>query len=127
MTVDGSFVPVSAESVASVALDGETVLLHVGSGALRHLDAIGAVVWACFDGASTIDEIAADLGAEFGVNRDRVRHDVIRLVQTLQSDGLLRRVAPGATDASPFDHGGTLPTAEIPAGGPRLLIEPPSS
>ena len=87
---DGSFVPAPLDGVASVAVDGEAVLLHVGSGALRHLDAVGAIVWACLDGASTVEEIVVDLAAEFGADRDTVRHDVNALVEVLWRDGLLR-------------------------------------
>ena len=79
--------------VASAKVGEEVVLLDARSGALRTLDPLGGLVWACFDGASTIDEIVTDLSEEFKSDRDAVRRDVIDLTRTLARDGLLDVVA----------------------------------
>ena len=132
--IDGSFVPVSRESVASVEIDGEVVLLDGNTGTLRNLDPVGGVVWGCLDAPGTIDDIVSDLCAEFGADPDAVRRDVIELMRTLGREGLLEGVSAwDAGDAGNrhhehdgHDHAASAVT-EPPAGEPRFLEEPPSS
>jgi len=131
--IDGSFVPAGRETVASVVIDGEVVLLDGSSGILRNLDPLGGIVWSCFDASGTIDEIVADLCAEFGADRDAVRNDVLELARALGREGLLQGVAAAAPDANGHDHDGHdhadddhAATAAHPAE-PRFLVEPPSS
>ena len=135
-TIDGSFVPVSCPSVASVVVDGEVVLLDGSSGTLRNLDPVGGVVWGCLDAPGTIDEIVADLCEEFGADRETVRADVLELMRALGRDGLLQGVSTGAGDNGHdhdgHDHGAlsgqaTEPATESVAEEPRFLEEPPSS
>ena len=140
-SIDGSFVPAGRETVASVEVDGEVVLLDGSSGRLRKLDPVGGVVWGCLDATGTVDEIVSDLCAEFGADRDTVRRDVIELMRTLGREGLLRGVSP------PDDHQGhghshehshddgqgqspappSSPGTEPAGDEPRFLQEPPSS
>lgn len=152
--IDGSFVPVGRDTVASVEIDGEVVLLDGSTGVLRNLDPVAGIVWGCFDATGTIDEIVADLCAEFGADPSTVRSDVIELARTLAREGLLGGVAsenpkPGPRRDGPAGSGhkghGHGPAAEgradclapdpaaesTPVGGPasepRFLEEPPSS
>jgi len=115
--------------VASVEIDGEVVLLDGSSGVLRNLDPLGGIVWSCFDSSGTIDEIVADLCAEFDADRDAVRNDVLELARALGRDGLLRGVAapdPADGDQDHAGHAGHDHAAAGPAE-PRFLVEPPSS
>ena len=127
--IDGSFVPVGRESVGSVEIDGEVVLLDGATGTLRNLDPVGGVVWGCLDAPGPIDEIVADLCEEFGADRHTVRNDVLELMRALGREGLLQGVA---TD-QPIDghegheHAAALPATESDAEKPRFLEEPVSS
>ena len=129
--IDGSFVPVGRESVASVEVDGEVVLLDGATGRLRNLDPIGGVVWGCLDAPGTIDEIVADLCEEFGADRATVRDDVLETMRALGREGLLRGVEPERPDAPDHDghdQGATAGAAtESDAAEPQFLHEPPSS
>lgn len=127
--IDGSFVPIGAESVASVMIDGEVVLLDGVTGTLRNLDPVGGVVWGCLDAPGTIDEIVADLCDEFGADRATVRGDVLELMRALGREGLLQGVATDdAVDGHEgHDHASTSPGTESGAEKPRFLEEPASS
>ncbi|HEX2029709.1 MAG TPA: PqqD family protein, partial [Nitriliruptorales bacterium] len=92
--LDPTFVPVRAARVARADLDGETVLWHPETGITAVLDPIGSVLWECFDGSGSIDEIAADLSAVYGVDVATIRTDVLNLVRELGGLGLLEGVAP---------------------------------
>jgi len=118
--------------VASVEIDGEVVLFDSSSGVLRNLDPLGGIVWSCFDASGTIDEIVADLCAEFGADPDAVHNDVLELARALGRDGLLRGVAPPAPagtadDHAGHDHGHDDHAATADPAEPRFLVEPPSS
>ena len=127
--IDGSFVPVGRESVGSVEVDGEVVLLDGATGRLRNLDPVGGVVWSCLDAPGTIDEIVSDLCEEFGADRATVRDDVLELMRTLGREGLLQGVATDSPvdDHDGHDHRPASPATESSAEEPRFLEEPVSS
>src|SRR5262245_16659449 len=87
--IDRSFVPKQAEAAYTVELDGEAVVLDEARNRLHHLNPTATLVWACFDGTGTIDEIAADLASEFGSGHDDVDVDVLQLAHDLGAEGLL--------------------------------------
>jgi peroxiredoxin len=91
--IDGSFAPRARDNIASVELDGEVVLLLEGARRTHSLNQTGTVVWKCFDGHSTLDEISADLSEIFGADADTVRGDVINVTRDIGKAGLLDGVA----------------------------------
>ena len=90
--IDAGFAPRQRPDVASVELDGEMVLAATednGYLVTHWLNATGAIVWQCFDGSTSLDELISDLGAAFGADRDVVAGDVLRLTRALGVAGLL--------------------------------------
>jgi peroxiredoxin len=90
--IDGGFAPRPRDDVASVELDGEVVLAATEEGGFlvtHWLNATGAIVWQCFDGSVSLDELIDDLCAAFDADRDVVADDVLRLTQLLGAAGLL--------------------------------------
>jgi len=92
--IDRSFVPVRAPAAYTVELDGEAVVLDEDRNRLHHLNHSATLVWACFDGSGTIDEIAHDLADAFGSSPEPVKVDVLALAQELGGEGLLEGVDP---------------------------------
>lgn len=116
--IDGSFVPRRSE-VASVEVDGETVLAGGPGQTFYRLDPLASLVWACLDGSGSAEEIARDLAAELGAPPSVVAGDVLALTRTLGRLCFLEGVlcadaAVAATPATPV------------AGVGRHLVEPPS-
>jgi hypothetical protein len=91
--IDRSFVPRQAETAYTVELDGEAVVLDEARNRLHHLNPTATLVWACFDGDGTIDEIATDLADAFTFEPDAVALDVMQLARELGAEGLLDGVA----------------------------------
>lgn len=87
--VPGSVVPVPRPSVIALDVDGTTVLVGGSENARCKLGPVAAVIWECFDGCGTIDQIAADLCVEFRADADQVRDDVLDIAFELQMLGLL--------------------------------------
>lgn len=103
--IDRRFIPRRGDSVHTVEIDGEAVLLDQSSNRLLHLNATACVVWACIDGHSSLEEIAADLAVGLGASRDTVVAETIELVRMLGGEGMLagiapRRITPGASRPS---------------------------
>jgi len=91
--IDRSFVPRPRADVAFVELDGEAVLAATagddGQLLIHWLNPIGTIVWQCFDGAASLDELIADLVEAFGADPDVVADDVVELSRALGRTGLL--------------------------------------
>src|SRR4051812_36964283 len=92
--VDGSFVPVARPDAVAVEFDGETVLVDAVHMQAHRLDRVGTIVWDCFDGVSSIDELSADLADAFGAPVEAVTEDVLELVRNLGQAGLLAGIEP---------------------------------
>jgi peroxiredoxin len=91
--IDGSFVPYAQPDVAMIHVGSEVVLGRVGDDGpylqTCALNESGSIVWQCFDGSGTIDEIAADIADVFGVDIDAVRDDIESLAREVGSAGFL--------------------------------------
>lgn len=111
--------------MAAVGVDTQVVLLDDATGVLHRLEPLGAIVWSCFDGSGTLDEIIDDLSVEFGAERAQVSTDVLSLVGELGELGLIDGlVAPWEepSTAEPVETQVNITPAE-----PYFLVEPPSS
>jgi hypothetical protein len=121
--VNERFVAVRGESVHTVEVDGEAVLLDEARNRLHVLNATGALVWACLDGVSRVGEIVTDLSEGLGVPYDVALDDTLAVVRTLGAEGLLANVAPPRRHDEAHSYGRT----ETPEpADPRFVPEPPN-
>ncbi|HEV3166659.1 MAG TPA: PqqD family protein, partial [Isosphaeraceae bacterium] len=69
--IDGSFVPRRIPGAAHVELDGDVVLgVRTGSSLQTFcLNRMGGVIWECFDGSASLDELIDDLSDVFAADR----------------------------------------------------------
>lgn len=117
--IDGSFVPRPVNDIASVELDGEVVLgVRSGDGLQTFcLNRTGGIVWSCFDGEATLDDLIDDLSEAFEVGREVVAEDVINLARHLGVIGLLAGVRPpylqSEQSAGGLEIGNEVPPAEL--------------
>jgi len=128
MKVDERLVPLRREAVHTVEVDGEAVLLDEDSGRFHLLNATGALLWVCFDGASSIGEIVTDISDELGTPRELVLADTLAIVRHLASEGLLANVEPAPRKAgagAPVETHLDPPTAK-PTDS-RFVPEPPNT
>ena len=78
------------ESVLFRDLDGEAVLLDTGSGRYFGLDEVGTRMWSLLHLHGEIETAYRALLAEYDVPEDRLREDLLRLVEALAARGLVR-------------------------------------
>jgi hypothetical protein len=91
--VDASFAPARAESVYTVEIDGEAVLLDEAVNRLHLLNATATLVWRLLDGDVSIGEMARELSEELATPYDTVLDDTLAIVRNLAEEGLLAGVA----------------------------------
>jgi len=109
-----SFVPTPAPGVETCELDGQ---LLVWRGARLHrLDRIGSLVWACFDGQTSVGDLGRMLAEGFDASEADVRRDVAALCRTLFDEGLLEGGEPPAPSVYPALQLGTPPSGRLDPG-----------
>ena len=104
--IDGAFRPRRAPSVAFTELDGEVVLYDEDTGHTHLLNPTAGVLWQCFDGEATLDELAADVAEAYGIDPEVAADDVRSIATSLGELGVLSGVR-GATAEPP-----RMPTTE---------------
>ncbi len=70
-------------------LDGESVLLHLGSGQYFGLDEVGTLIWQLLVEGRSLDEIEERIVAEYDASAEEVENDVLRIVEELTQNGLV--------------------------------------
>lgn len=84
--------------LSSVEVDGEAVV-YTPRGGVHRLDSIATVLWRCFDGATSLRELADDLADVFpDEDPARLRGDLLVYTRDLGRAGLLDGVEPGAAE-----------------------------
>ena len=129
--IDERFIPARAAPVYTVELEGEAVLLDEDSNRLHLLNPIATLLWACFDGTSTVEEILTDLAEALDTPYDTVLHDTLDVLERLGQEGLLDGVAhapsdtrdPTEAEEGEADVAGAAPATQGPY---RFLEEPPN-
>jgi hypothetical protein len=77
--------------VQGTSMEGETVLLDLGTGRYYTLNRLGSVIWEHCTGHSTISDIHAVLCDRFDVAPERALDDLVALVSRLIQEGLLQQ------------------------------------
>ena len=70
-------------------LDGEAVLLHLGSGVYFGLDEVGARIWSLLAKGADLRAIARTVASEYVVDEDRCAADLLDLVTELEKHALV--------------------------------------
>lgn len=90
---------IKEDVVLSQALAGEMVLLNLATGAYFGLDPVGTRIWQLIQEHSHLQHVLALLLEEFDVEEECCRTDLLQLVSTLCSHGLLELTT--TTEATP--------------------------
>jgi hypothetical protein len=103
------------EQVAAKIMDGEAILINLGTGAYYSMGSAGGFIWSLVENQLALEDIVTAVTEHYEVTRDRAEADVLRLSEELCAEGLAL-TCPGtsATAAAP------------PASGARLAYETPA-
>ena len=73
----------------SCALDGDTVILHLGSGTYYGLNAVGSTLWSLIQEPRTIAEIHERLLQQYDADAAECERDLLNLLDDLSKAGLV--------------------------------------
>jgi hypothetical protein len=91
--ISEAFVPALVAAAAMAVVDSEAVILDEEAGSTHLLNATGSLVVQCFDGESTLAEIAADVAEAFRAPLELVSEDILTLCRELGDAGMLQGVS----------------------------------
>ncbi len=77
------------QEVVARRVGEETVMLHLANGTYYALDPVGARAWHVLEQGRTLSETCDVLEAEYDVPRAQLERDVLDLVDSLASHGLV--------------------------------------
>jgi hypothetical protein len=100
---------INEKLVTSKMIDGEAIIINLGSGMYYSLDKTGGLVWLLIGGGYTIGEAADELISRFSVPVNQVREDLAHLVNDLVTHNL---VLPAENDVAPASIELEAPTGE---------------
>jgi hypothetical protein len=90
------FAPCPRPDLICVELDGEAVVYERDGGTMYRLSHLATTLWDCFDGTTTLRELAADLASAVPDSADSLVEQLLAFADELARQGLLTE-APAAT------------------------------
>lgn len=108
---------VNSPNVVHETIDGETIVIHLGTGTYYSLDGVGAEAWNLLaDGADEAGLMAA-AGERYEGDPEQIRGALSALVDDLVREELLVETQASQLTASP-----QLPPGRVPFAAPTLSV-----
>jgi len=82
-------IPARSPNIVSRIIDEEAVVVHLQQGRVRVLNPVGARLWELANGRRSVAELAGAIVAEYNVDEERARADVLAFINDLVTQGLL--------------------------------------
>ena len=80
---------INAPEVVAETLDGEALIVHLGTGAYYSIRGSGEAVWGLLLLGANVDEVCRSAALQYEAKADEVRGDVERFVTELAAEGLI--------------------------------------
>jgi hypothetical protein len=87
-----------ASDVLDQQVQGESVLLHLGTESYFGLNPMGTLVWQRLQAGLTLRGIHALVLGEYAVEPEPLERDLLNLVDALHSSGLVQVLSPDGDD-----------------------------
>ena len=88
---------VNTGQVMSETIDGETIIIHLGTGSYYSLQQAGADIWSAVTRAADEAQIIEEIVGRYDVERAEAEASVTALLSELQAESLVVRSESGAT------------------------------
>lgn len=89
MGVELKKVRIEDGQVTAKVMDGEAIIIHLGTGVYYSMDGIGAAVWQAIEAGAAPDAIAGHLAARYGMDADAAEGELSRLFAELAAEQLV--------------------------------------
>lgn len=80
---------VNTEEVAAKVIDGEAIIINLTTGVYYSMDGVGGRVWSLLESHHGLDAVAEAIRAEYEVDPETCRADVLGLAAQLFEEGLM--------------------------------------
>ena len=104
---------INPQNVVHETIDGETILIHLGTGTYYSLDGVGAQIWGLLAAGASQSEVAADVASGSDADPAAVEQAVEFLVEELLREELLA-LAPGDSALGDAAPGGSTSESSSP-------------
>lgn len=102
--------------VTATVIDGEAIMINLGSGVYYSTDGAGARIWELAASGATLTEIADNIAKEYSISVEQATEDAKQIIDEFVAERLL---VPYASENAP-----TLPTASsTPASYTKPSLE----
>ncbi|MFZ6027636.1 MAG: PqqD family protein [Chloroflexota bacterium] len=78
------------DNLLTTPADDDLVILSLESDHYVGLDPVGKRIWELLETPRTVDDLCAQLGREFCGQTERIRDDVLKFLDALAREGLIR-------------------------------------
>ena len=112
---------INPQNVVHETIDGETILIHLGTGTYYSLDGVGAQIWGLLAAGASQSEVAADVASGSDADPAAVQQAVESLVEELLREELLA-LEPG--DSAPADSA-SEPSSPLTTSEPLSQLAEP--
>ena len=97
MPIELTSLVIRTENMASNAIDTDLVILNLQCNNYIAFDAIGRRIWELIESPRRVDELCQQLGREFIGTPEQIATDVLRFLNELENDKMLRVVDARST------------------------------
>jgi Coenzyme PQQ synthesis protein D (PqqD) len=87
---------VNTPQIMSETIDGETIIIHLGTGSYYSLQQVGVDIWAAIERGTTEEAIVGEIARRYAAPREEVEAAVRALVADLAAESLVRTSPNGA-------------------------------
>lgn len=88
---------INSRQVMSETIDGETIIIHLGTGSYYSLQQVGADVWSAVARAANEEQVVDEIVARYDVAPDEAAPAIASLLQELEQENLILRSENGAS------------------------------
>jgi hypothetical protein len=88
---------INARQVMSETIDGETIIIHLGTGSYYSLQQVGADVWSAISRGANHDQLVDEVVGRYDVTRDDAEPAITALVSELKGEDLILSSENGAS------------------------------
>jgi Coenzyme PQQ synthesis protein D (PqqD) len=110
---------VSRPEVVGSIVDGEVVAINLDTGSYYNISGAGTDIWSSVERPASAEELTARLAHRYDARGDEIAPAVIRFMEELLAEGLIRPAETDGTHAEPT--AGDLPSDGQAAFSPPVL------
>jgi hypothetical protein len=87
---------INSRQVMSETIDGETIVIHLGTGSYYSLQQVAADVWAAIARGADQEQVLDEIVASYDVTREEAESTIAPLLRDLEGENLIVQSANGA-------------------------------